>query len=187
MASLIEFNKGYKYLLTCIDVVSKYAWVIPLKNKTGNVEAFKNILKSGRKPQFLQTDKGTELLNQNFQNLQKETKASVVERFNRTIKTKMWKYFTANNTCAYLETLPKFISAYNQSYHRSIKTTPASVTVHNDQEVWRTLYKDRGSGRIKFKFKVGDTVRISRDRFAKDTFQIGPWKLLKFDERRFLK
>lgn len=174
MASLIEFNKGYKYLLTCIDVLSKYAWVIPLKNKTGNalVEAFKKILKSGRKPQFLQTDKGTEFLNRNFQKLlkkekirffttQNETKASVVERFNRTIKTKMWKYFTANNTRAYLETLPKFISAYNQSYHRSIKTTPASVTIHNDQEVWRTLYKDRGSGRIKFKFKVGDTVRIS--------------------------
>ena len=64
MTSLAEYNKGYKYLLTCIDVLSKYAWVIPLENKTGHalVKAFKKILKSGRKPQFLQTDKGTEVI-----------------------------------------------------------------------------------------------------------------------------
>ena len=174
MTSLARYNSGYKYLLTCIDVLSKYAWTVPIKNKTGLalIDAFKQILKCGRRPHLLQTDKGTEFLNRNFQNLlkkekirffttQNETKASVVERFNRTLKTKMWKYFTATNTHAYLKTLPKLLSAYNHSYHRSIKTTPASVNIHNADEVWRTLYDGGGPSQIKFKFKVGDAVRIS--------------------------
>ncbi len=176
MSSLSEYNKGVRYLLTCIDVLSKYAWAVPLKNKSGLaiIAAFKEILTSGRKPHLLQTDKGTEFINKSFQKLlkkenihffttQNETKASVVERFNRTLKTKMWKYFTANNTHIYLKVLPKLLSAYNHSYHRSIKTTPASVTVHNADEVWRTLYGSdvRPTSRTKFKFKVGDTVRIS--------------------------
>ena len=175
MTSLSEYNGGYKYILTCIDVLSKYAWAVPLKNKTGLtlIDAFKQILKNGRKPHLLQTDKGTEFLNRNFQNLlkrekirffttQNETKASVVERFNRTLKTKMWKYFTATNTHAYLKALPKLLSAYNHSYHRSIKTTPASVTIHNAYDVWQTLYGSHvGVIQTKFKFKVGDTVRIS--------------------------
>ena len=174
MTSLADYNSGYKYLLTCIDVLSKYAWAVPLENKTGLalVGAFKQILKSGRKPHFLQTDKGTEFLNRNFQNLlkkekirffttQNETKASVVERFNRSLKSGMYKFFTATNTYAYLKVLSKLLSAYNHSYHRSIKTTPASVTIHNTDQVWRTLYGVEAISRNKFKFKVGDTVRIS--------------------------
>ena len=167
-------NSGYKYLLTCIDALSKYAWTIPTKNKTGLalIDAFKQILKSGRRPHLLQTDKDTEFLNRNFQNLlkkekircfttQNETKASVVERFNRTLKTKMWKYFTATNTHAYLKTLPKLLSAYNHSYHRSIKTTPASVNIHNVDEVWRTLYDGGGPSQTKFKFKVVQQMKLN--------------------------
>ena len=59
---LSKSNNGYKYILTCIDVLSKYAWAIPLKNKTGTslVNAFKQIFKDNRKPEKLQADKGTE-------------------------------------------------------------------------------------------------------------------------------
>ena len=62
MQSHAKENDGYRYLLVCIDVFSKYVWVIPLKNKTGPalVTAFKEILESGRKPQKIQTDEGTE-------------------------------------------------------------------------------------------------------------------------------
>ena len=68
LSSLSRFNKGYKYWLTCIDVLSKYGWAIPLKTKTGReiTDAFAKILKSGRKPKKLQTDKGTEFLNRIF-------------------------------------------------------------------------------------------------------------------------
>ena len=109
VSSLARFTKGYKFLLTCFDVFSKVAWVIPLKNKMGEslVNSFQSILDLGQSPEKLQTDKGTEFLNRNFQSLLKENsihflttnselKVSVVERFNRTLKTRMWKYFTAN-------------------------------------------------------------------------------------------
>ena len=71
LASLSKYNKGFRYLLTCIDVLSKYAWVIPLKDKKGTtlVSAFRTILKDGRKPIRLHTDKGTEFTNRLFQKL----------------------------------------------------------------------------------------------------------------------
>ena len=63
-----KLNKGFKYLLTCIDVFSKHAWVRPLKTKEGNsvLNAFKEILKEGRVPQKIQTDEGKEFLNKMF-------------------------------------------------------------------------------------------------------------------------
>ena len=65
MIKLGKFNEGIKYLLTCIDVFSKYAWVVPLKDKSASetVRAFKEILKTGRKPKHVQSDKGKEFLN----------------------------------------------------------------------------------------------------------------------------
>ena len=96
LQSLSRWNRGYKYLLTCIDILSKYAWVVPLKTKTGPelVKAFTKIFQQGRKPDKLQTDAGTEFKNKTFQTFLKqhhvhhfvtynETKAQVVERFNK--------------------------------------------------------------------------------------------------------
>ena len=74
MQSMQKFNYGYRYLLVCVDVFSKYAWVVPLKNKIGPtlVEAFKVILTSGRKPEKIMTDQGTGFLNKHFRALMKE-------------------------------------------------------------------------------------------------------------------
>ena len=118
IGSLTRFNKGYKFLLTCIDVFFKFAWVVPLKNKTAEslVNGFQIILDTGRSPEKVQTDKETEFFNRKFQSFLKEKntcffttnselKASVVERFNRTLKTRMWKYFTANNSRVYIDIL----------------------------------------------------------------------------------
>ena len=128
--SLARFNKGYKFLLTCINVFSKFAWVVPLKNKTGEslVNGFQSILDLGRSPEELQTDKGTEFLKRNFQSFLKENnihffttnselKGSVVERFNRTLKTCLWKYFTAKNNLVYIDILQDNVHGYNNSYH----------------------------------------------------------------------
>ena len=141
-SSLARFNKGYKFLLTCIDVFSTFAWVVPLKNKSGEtlVNSFQSILDLSRSPRKLQTDKGTEFLNHNFQSLliensihffttNSELKASVVERFNRTLKTRMWKYFTAKNSRVYIDILQDIIHGYNNSYHRSIGQALASVSL----------------------------------------------------------
>ena len=107
VSRLKKTNDGTAFLLTVIDVFSKRAWCVPLKNKSAVslVAAFAPLL-GDKAPITLQTDKGTEFLNRALQKLLKEygvhhfathneeTKASIVERFNRTLKTRMWRYFT---------------------------------------------------------------------------------------------
>ncbi len=188
MQSLRKFNDGYRYLLVCIDVFSKYAWMIPLKYKSGPslVEAFKVILSSGRKPEKIMTDQGTEFLNRHFRALMKEedielyntyneTKASIVERLIRTLKTKMWRYFTAKKTLRYVDMLQDLLYSYNHSVHRSIKTEPVSVTLENENKVWHTLYSDHTEEKTpKYKFKIGDQVRNSKikRKFEKGFYRI---------------
>ena len=174
ISSLARFNKGYKLLLTCIDVFSKFAWVVPLKNKTGEslVNSFQSILDLSRSLEKLQTDKETEFPNCNFQSFLKENnihfftansklKASVVECFNRTLKTRMWKYFTAKNNHVYIDNLQDIVHWYDNFYHRSIGRGLASVSLLNVGQVRRKLYGNSWTkpGR-KFKFKLGDQVRI---------------------------
>ena len=137
-------NNGVKYLLVAIDVLSKYAWVSPMKDKKGKslIAAFNSILKKGRKPEKLRTDKGTEFVNVSFQNYLKkegidfyvatnEPKAAVVERLNRTLKSKLYHYFTSENTLHYIDDLQDIVDSYNNTYHRSIAQTPASVNLLN--------------------------------------------------------
>jgi hypothetical protein len=142
LAKLSSCNKGFKYLLTCIDVLSRYAWVVPLKDKMGKTlkDAFQVVFKSGRRPMRLQIDKGTEFTNQVFQKFlkehnvhffttyNKETSASIVECFNRTLKTKMWKYFTQRETLTYVDILSEMVASYNHTVHRTIGIPPAEVT-----------------------------------------------------------
>ena len=152
MSSLAPFNKGYKFLLTCIDVFSKSAWVVPIKNKMGEslVNGFQSILDLSRSHEKLQTDKGTEFLNHNFQSFSKENsihffitnselKVSVVQSFNRTLKTCMWKYFMAKNICVYIDILQDIVQGYNNSYHQSIGRAPASVSLLNVGQVGRKI------------------------------------------------
>ena len=128
MQQFSKWNKGHKYLLMVIDVFSKYGWIVPLKNKQGEsvAEAFKTIFNAGRKPEYLWTDKGTEFYNKHLKDLlaenkitlystDNEEKSSVVERWNRTIKNKMWKQFTIQDNTQYLEILPKILKQYNNT------------------------------------------------------------------------
>ena len=178
MQSLKLYNDGYRYLLVCIDIFSKYAWIVPIKSKTGPalVEAFKVILSSGRKPHKIMTDQGTEFFNKSFQltllknegielfNTFNEIKASIVERVIRTFKTKMWRYFTAKKTMRYLDMLPDLVYSYNHSEHRSIGRQPTLVNSENEDEVFHALYHNvlDNVQPVKYKFKIGDQVRISK-------------------------
>lgn len=177
---LSKYNKGHRYLLNVIDVLSKYAWVEPLKDKTGKTvsDAFAKILKraDGRKPQNLQTDDGKEFYNKTFAALMKregihhfstagDTKASIVERFNRTLKERMYRYFTAKNTLSYLPVLQALVKGYNGSHHRSIGTSPETVNASNEGKVWERLYAKRlSSGKRERKppLKVGERVRLNK-------------------------
>ena len=178
LSSLKKENKNCKYLLTCIDVFSKFAWIEPLKDKNGRFlkDAFARILKKAqRTPRALHTDKGSEFNNKLLQSWlssknihfftthNEETKASIVERFNRAMKTRMWRYFTSKNTKKYIDVLNDLVHSYSHSYHCSIKRTPASVGYENQEKVWLTLYAD--SSRIEApELSVGDYVRISKTR-----------------------
>lgn len=180
MQSLKKYNDGYNYLLTVIDVFSKHAWVRPLRKKTGTdvSKAFENIFQeSKRKPVHLETDKGREFLNKPFQEFLKsnnvgfyhsnnpDIKASIVERFNRTLKTKMWRLFTSKSTYQYLDQLPLLIQGYNSSFHRSIGMAPRQVNASNVLQVWNNLYNRSNILPIaKPKFVIGDSVRITREK-----------------------
>ena len=89
-----------------------------------------------------------------------ETKASVVERFNRSLKTRMWRYFTKKQTIRYVDALQDFVRSYNDSYHRSIGMAPSAVNGANQETVWQRLYGHDGGGTPKY--RVGDRVRISK-------------------------
>ena len=182
MQKLATYNEGYRYILTCIDVFSKFAWGIPIKDKkpTSTRDAFMKILKGGRKPWWLLTDSGNEFLGKPFQDLMlkkmivhyvatsfPQVKCPNVERFNRTLKTRLWKYFAQRSTYRYINILQTMISSINHSYSEPIRCRPVDVTMSNEKEIRKRLYGTRESldqRRKKLKFKVGDEVRIVREK-----------------------
>ena len=183
MSRYAKHNDNMKFLLTCIDCFSKYAWAIAIRNKTSKeiVRALK-IIFSERKCKRLQSDSGKEYLNRDVRELLKandielwisdndDVKASIVERFNRTLKTRMWKFFTAENTHRYIDILPRLVHAYNNTVHSSIKMKPSDVTKNDEHDIRRRLYSKNGSTLKRYKFKLKSLVRISK---TKRTFKKG--------------
>ena len=74
---------------------------------------------------------------------------SVVERWNRTLKTKMFRYFTAKNTLNYIDVLPALVKTYTHSFHRSIQEKPVNVTAKNEHEIWYRLYGTKKGTQVK--------------------------------------
>lgn len=186
MADLVDMQKfskenfGYKYILMVIDIFTKYAWARPTTTKQPGdiIRAFENILElDGRKPMRLQTDRGKEFDNHvlhqfyekhnisYFTSWNKTFKCSVVERLNRTIKGRMFRYFTANKTKQYIHILKDIMKGYNNSYHRTIKMTPVEACDAPASVVFKNTYGTDLKLEIhKTKFKKGDTVRIAYDK-----------------------
>lgn len=178
MQAFSKFNSGIKYLLTVIDVFSKYGWIVPLKTKTGKeVAGALKIIFRERKPRKMWVDKGKEFYNKDVQKLvelystENEEKSSVVERWNRTMKEKMFKYFSANSTRKYNDVLEKLVARYNDTKHSSIKMTPTQASKKcNENRVFRNLYPDIERDDSTPKFAKGDKVRITK---KKKTFEKG--------------
>ena len=131
-------------------------------------------------PQTLQRNEGVEFLNKSVHSLLQscgihhfsthnaETKASIVERFNRTLKTRMWRYFTKHQTWRYIDVLQDLVLSYNNTPHRSIGIAPLRVNAKNQEKVWQRLYGHDGKGVSKL--CVSDRVRVSK---YKGTFEKG--------------
>ena len=182
MSKFKRFNNGMAFLLTVIDVFSKVAWCVPMKNKSAAslVKALQSTFIDGSWPQTLQTDDGREFRNKSVQSILRaydihhfsthnaETKAAVVERFNRTLKTRMWRYFTKRQTWRYVDVLPALMRSYNNTRHRMIGMAPSQVNAQNQEEVWQRLYGHDGKGVPKL--HVSDRVRVSK---YKRTFEKG--------------
>ena len=170
MQSLSRKNKGIKYLLCAIDLFSKYAFVVPLKDKNGIsiVNGFNKIIKqSNRKPNKIWVDQGGEFYN----NVSKkwlssndiimystfnEGKSVVAEIFIRTLKNKLYKHMTATGKNVYYDVLDNIVNEYNNTKHNTIKMTPKDVKDRN-----KRVYIDEHNEKSA-RFNVGDRVRISK-------------------------
>ena len=171
-------NNGYKYILTILDVFSKFAWVAVTKKKDKKTiaNAFENILKKGRVPRKIWSDGGGEYDNHFFRSMLKkyniepyrtdsELKAIMAERFNQTLMNKIVKMFTERDNHRYIDDIERIVNEYNNTYHSSIKMTPIEASKEeNEGIVYYNLYSKRRremmKQNIKPKFKVGDIVRI---------------------------
>jgi Integrase core domain/Chromo (CHRromatin Organisation MOdifier) domain len=180
MQTLAKENNGMRYILTVIDVFSKFAWAIPIKDKGAKtmVTAFEELFRLAlhRVPRRLQTDKGSEFLCAPVQRLlrvkgvqhftsESDKKAAVVERFNRTIKTRLWTYFTAKQTKRYVDVLQQHVDSYNGSVHRMTRMAPKDVRKKHETEIWRRLYDGEGVSAFtkrRSEPKAGELVRLSR-------------------------
>ena len=185
MGDLIEYtqssfkyaNKGYSYILVLIDVFTKMVYVKPLrkKNKFETAVALESILRNlDHLPNTLITDEGLEFYNKNVRevldehhihhySIKTKMKASVVERFNRTIRNKLEKYFVKKNTKNWIDVLDQFVSNYNNTPHRSIGMAPSKVTDENSDEVFKHLFPDMHL-EAKPRLKRGDIVRILKEK-----------------------
>ena len=171
-------NNGFRYMLNVIDIFSKYAWSIPLKDKRGDTvtEAFIKIVNNSKRiPKYLWVDKGKEFYNKNMDLWLKQNniirystfgqhKSAIIERFNRTLKEIMWKRFTAENTRNWIHILDKLIMEYNNRIHSTIGMSPkeASLSKNYNEVLQNTLNKTKIHSNKNLKFKIGDKVRISR-------------------------
>lgn len=183
-------NKGMKYLFCAIDIFSRYAWVVPIKTKHeyNVVAAFKKVLQEGRKPRIIRTDGATDFTSTEFQNFiekqgiahfttHNEKQANYIERFIKTIKNKLSRYMTENNTNTYIDVLQKMVNSYNNTVHKTIQIEPKNVSKQNERQIFWNMYRiHKTKGNIpskswkrkkfkkKFTFNIGDKVRISKTR-----------------------
>lgn len=180
MANLASENDGVRFLLCAIDILSRKVWVRTLKNKSAKevLNAMKDILKDIAPMKILKirADKGSEFSNQWFKKYMKDIniyffttnnppKSNFVERFQRTLKEKVYRFMRHNRTYRYLEHLQDIVASYNATPHRGLNgLAPDEVNENNEADVWAKMYLKKSQKPIAkpvFHFKLNDLVRIS--------------------------
>ena len=151
LSFLSKYNK-YNYLFNVIDIFSRNAWSVPVKDKTGtSITSALKYLFQNRKPITIKSDKGTEFLFATVQQYLKrhgvnfntthdpDMKGAVIERFNKSLKFMMFKYFTKNNTYRYLDVIDKLVTEYNTFIHSTIGILPSKFKPSNIYSVWQRM------------------------------------------------
>ena len=179
VSNLSGSNKNFKFILTVIDVLSKYAFAIPLKNKTAVAvrDAFK-IIFSDRVPFMIHTDDGKEFKGavktlfdeHNIMHVianDTKIKCSVAERFNKTLRLKIARYLRHTGKKTYIDVLNDIVKAYNHTVHSSIKMRPVDVNISNQDEALHNLYGGKTYRQMlveaynkKADLAIGDFVRL---------------------------
>ena len=190
MQLISKFDKGFGFLLCVIDIFSKYAWVVPLKDKKGVTitDAFQKILDGcNRKPNKIWVDKGSEFYNSSFKkwlkdnnierySVHNERKSVVAERFIRILKTKIYKYMTSISKNVFIDKLDDIVNEYSNTYHRTVEMKSVDVML----KIIHMLILKK-----KFMIKILNLELVIMYEFLntkifvlKDTHQIGQKKFL---------
>jgi hypothetical protein len=184
----LKANDGYEYVFTCIDCFSRYVWCIPMKKKdmATSWACLETIMKTGRRPAKVWVDEGSEFYNKIWKTGLKELgiveystygkhKVSVVERVNRTLKHVLYPLLAKKNTYDWMAELNLVVDGYNARKHSALGMSPASASLKaNEEMLWKHQYGDVASSFETTKapkFKIGDFVRIFRDK--KGVFERG--------------
>ena len=172
-------NDGYAYFVLAIDIFSRVVRTYPLKTKKGieMVKALEEIFKAaGKVPHYLRSDMGTEYLNSHVKKLfvekhikhfvtQNTVKASYSERAIKSIKKRIFRAMTHNRSHRWIDYLQSITKSYNNTYHRTLGKPPNDVTNEDRYRLWNLQRKNANQrAPPTYKFKIGDTVRISHVR-----------------------
>jgi len=191
VSEIREENDGFRYVLLGVDLFSRKAYATPMKSKScvqDTIEALQTMLGPDIQYRSFYTDKGGEFICKELKKFldtkgakiyfaTNYVKVNIVERFIRTLRLKMERYFESQQTRRYIDVLQQLIDSYNKTYHRSIGTSPASVNQHNSAEIYQYQYlpfkpQKKKKKKRYFKYKLGDIVRVSdiqRTPFSKET------------------
>nr|CAD2141908.1 unnamed protein product [Meloidogyne enterolobii] len=188
LQALSRHNKGYRYLLVGIDVLSKRIFTVNLKSKKSDdmVESFRQLISQmPMKPHRIFSDKGTEFKNRQLKEyFEKEeidkheathssVKASLAERAIRNLKQRLYRYFSQNKTLKWIDIVQKIVYGINKSRCRVHGMRPIDINFENAQEIWQKMYGGIFSNKNKnsiSKLSKGDFVRMS---VGKGTFDKG--------------
>ena len=186
MVKFSRKNNGYRYLAIFIDIFSRYIWVRPLRTKKPSemVNVMKEVFAEGRRPLSIRTDRGSEYIGKEVQTYLKSMEilhfiarnaihANYAERLIRTLKSKIYRYFTNFQTNKYIDILEDIVIGYQNSIHSTTLLKPIEITSANEQSVYEKIYlpaqveKERTV--VTYKYDVGDYVHTleSRSPFTK--------------------
>jgi len=189
MSDISSANENYKYLLVAVDVFTRLAFVIPLKNKSSPtiVESMNEIIDL-TEPTMINSDNGSEWINGEFKKLLRERgvtinyvevgdhhKLGVIDRFVRTLREKICKYCSMYNTTKYINVLPQIIHGYNNTYHSGIKKIPNQVEEDDDDVIELTNRKYNKAKEEETKYNDGDVVRYIINRKAFEKRSLPKW------------
>ncbi|GFQ88347.1 uncharacterized transposon-derived protein F54H12.3, partial [Trichonephila clavata] len=175
LQKISRFNKGYRYILTIIDVMSRYLRAFPIKDKKAGTIAkvFSKVFKEVRPKKYPKQIKVVSfttklfvvyLRNLTFTIIQQKAKRNALFWKERTkhYKIKCFRVFTHRNSYKYYDILKPLVDSYNHSVHRSHGFAPANVTEADEPLLYKSLYEIDAP--VRFRFAVNDVVRISKAR-----------------------